>query len=67
MEVDSANDAPMKDFLTGQYELCGIVSHKGRSLQGGHYVGWVKNHSADGKDYKDDQWVLILIVLVLVS
>ncbi|CAD7965483.1 unnamed protein product [Amoebophrya sp. A120] len=54
MEVDQK----MKDFHTGQYELVGIVSHKGRSLQGGHYVGWVKNHSADGKDYKDDQWLL---------
>ncbi|CAD7948448.1 unnamed protein product, partial [Amoebophrya sp. A25] len=53
MEVEDPT-VPKKDFNTGQYELCGVVSHKGRSLQGGHYVGWVKTHAADGKDYKDD-------------
>ncbi|CAD7948441.1 unnamed protein product [Amoebophrya sp. A25] len=57
MEVEDPT-VPKKDFNTGQYELCGVVSHKGRSLQGGHYVGWVKTHAADGKDYKDDQWLL---------
>jgi ubiquitin carboxyl-terminal hydrolase 14 len=27
---------------TGYYELCGVVSHKGRTGDGGHYVAWVK-------------------------
>jgi len=62
MEVDSEAkrqkvDAPMRDFETGQYELVGMVSHKGRSGDGGHYVGWVRTHAKDGKDYKDDQWL----------
>ena len=26
---------------TGNYELVAIVTHKGRSADGGHYVGWV--------------------------
>lgn len=29
------------DF-TGQYELHSIVSHKGRSADSGHYIGWVR-------------------------
>lgn len=28
---------------TGHYQLFGIVTHKGRTLDGGHYVGWVHN------------------------
>jgi len=34
---------------TGNYELVAVVTHKGRSADGGHYVGWV--HSAG------DQWL----------
>jgi ubiquitin carboxyl-terminal hydrolase 14 len=34
---------------TGQYQLVGVVTHKGRSADSGHYVGWVH--------YKDDLWV----------
>ena len=26
---------------TGNYELVAVVTHKGRSAEGGHYVGWV--------------------------
>lgn len=26
---------------TGNYELIAIVTHKGRSAEGGHYLGWV--------------------------
>ena len=26
---------------TGNYELVAIVTHKGRSADGGHYLGWV--------------------------
>ncbi|EPY25823.1 ubiquitin carboxyl-terminal hydrolase 14 [Strigomonas culicis] len=31
---------------SGYYELCGVISHKGRSSDGGHYVYWGKkgNH-----------------------
>ena len=25
----------------GHYQLIGVVTHKGRSADGGHYVGWV--------------------------
>ena len=58
MDVDQEGAAPLRDFETGQYELVGIVSHQGRSADGGHYVGWVRTHKRDGKEYKDDVWLL---------
>lgn len=33
---------------TGAYELIGVVTHKGRSADGGHYIGWVH---ASGEDW----------------
>ena len=33
----------------GTYQLVGVVTHKGRSSDSGHYVGWVH--------FKDDDWV----------
>merc|ERR1712194_127755 len=56
--MGSGATAPLRDFRTGQYELAGIVSHKGRTADGGHYVGWIKTKSADGKELKDDKWLL---------
>lgn len=31
---------------TGNYELVAVVTHKGRSADGGHYVSWV-HHQGD--------------------
>ncbi|KNZ52165.1 ubiquitin carboxyl-terminal hydrolase [Puccinia sorghi] len=31
---------------TAQYELCGIVTHKGASADGGHYMAWVRCDAA---------------------
>lgn len=36
--------------LTGKYELIGVLTHKGRSADSGHYTAWVKQ--------SDDSWVL---------
>ncbi len=33
---------------TGAYQLIGVVTHKGRSAEGGHYIGWVH---ASGDDW----------------
>jgi ubiquitin carboxyl-terminal hydrolase 14 len=46
------------EFITGYYDLISIVSHKGRTADGGHYVGWSRYRQADGKDLKEDKWVL---------
>ena len=38
--VDLGNGLPMG--FTGQYELHAVVTHKGRSADSGHYIGWVR-------------------------
>jgi len=30
------------DNRTGRYELFAVITHQGRTAEGGHYVGWVK-------------------------
>jgi hypothetical protein len=32
----------LPDNFTGLYELYGVVTHKGRSADSGHYIGWVR-------------------------
>lgn len=39
------------DNFRGIYELFGIVTHKGRAADSGHYIGWTKNEN------KKDEWV----------
>lgn len=46
-EVDAAavEEAPEiyeGDNKTGRYELFGVITHQGRTAEGGHYVAWVK-------------------------
>jgi hypothetical protein len=43
--------------FTGQYELHAIVTHKGRSADSGHYIGWVRQGpgSAMWWCYNDDK------------
>ena len=36
---------------SGYYELIGVLTHKGRSSNSGHYVGWTKNQ-------KTNQWYM---------
>jgi len=58
MKPASAVGVEMVD--TGYYDLVGIVSHKGRTADGGHYVGWtLLEKASEGKDkkVKDDQWI----------
>jgi ubiquitin carboxyl-terminal hydrolase 14 len=53
--VNNPDNKPLKDYSTGQYELIGIISHKGRSAEGGHYVSWVRSQKvADLKDDDDE-------------
>lgn len=35
--------------MAGYYELSGVISHKGRSADGGHYISWLK---------KNGQWLV---------
>mmetsp|Transcript_57324 Transcript_57324/g.51611 ORF Transcript_57324/g.51611 Transcript_57324/m.51611 type:complete len:241 (-) Transcript_57324:90-812(-) len=47
------NDIEIDDkmeLFSGYYELCGIVTHKGRSANSGHYIGYAK-------DKKRNKWL----------
>lgn len=35
-----------RDNLTGRYELFAVVTHEGRTAEGGHYVAWLKDDAA---------------------
>jgi len=52
MEVDEEKKEEKEEFSlsTGYYELCGIVTHKGRSANSGHYIGY-------SKDTARNQWM----------
>jgi len=39
---------------TGHYQLIAVVTHKGRSADGGHYVGWVHHSGDEWFCYDDD-------------
>lgn len=45
------------DF-TGNYELHSMVTHKGRSADSGHYIGWVRQHPGSGYWWKYDDDVV---------
>ncbi|GAV80267.1 ubiquitin domain-containing protein/UCH domain-containing protein [Cephalotus follicularis] len=40
--------------LTGIYDLVAVLTHKGRSADSGHYVGWVKQESGKWIEYDDE-------------
>ena len=40
--------------VTGKYQLIGVVSHKGRSADSGHYVGWTHSHGNNWDEYDDE-------------
>lgn len=35
---------------TGQYELCAVLTHVGRSADSGHYIGWVKKEQGKKRE-----------------
>lgn len=39
---------------TGEYNLVGVITHKGRSSDGGHYVGWTHHSGEDWFKFDDD-------------
>ncbi|KAI8092821.1 uncharacterized protein BX664DRAFT_328230 [Halteromyces radiatus] len=40
---------------TGQYELCALITHAGRSADSGHYIGWVKKGEDEWHKFNDDK------------
>jgi len=46
----------LPDSFTGNYELYGVVTHKGRSADSGHYIGWVRQPASDANTTSDLWW-----------
>ena len=44
---------------TGTYQLIGVVTHKGRSAEGGHYIGWV--HASGDEWFKCDDDIVTVV------
>eukprot|EP00457_Paulinella_chromatophora_P005857 gb/GEZN01005875.1/.p1 GENE.gb/GEZN01005875.1/~~gb/GEZN01005875.1/.p1 ORF type:complete len:512 (-),score=101.87 gb/GEZN01005875.1/:175-1710(-) len=40
---------------SGHYEIFGVVTHKGRAADGGHYIGWVKDKDGTWWRYDDEK------------
>jgi len=42
------------DCRTGRYELFAVITHQGRTAEGGHYVGWVKKDAKKWLVFDDE-------------
>lgn len=51
--ADAKEEAKLEH--TGLYELRGVLTHKGRSVDSGHYVSWVKQADDKWVEYDDDK------------
>jgi ubiquitin carboxyl-terminal hydrolase 14 len=36
----------------GQYELVAVLTHLGRTAEGGHYIAWVKKGGDEWREFK---------------
>jgi ubiquitin carboxyl-terminal hydrolase 14 len=43
--------------LTGRYDLIAVLTHCGRSLDSGHYIGWVKQADKSWIQFDDDKMI----------
>jgi ubiquitin carboxyl-terminal hydrolase 14 len=50
----AAAGAECHDNRTGRYELFAIITHQGRTAEGGHYVAWVKKDSKKWLVFDDE-------------
>ncbi len=54
-EMDAeTRGAECGDNRTGRYELFGVITHQGRTAEGGHYVAWVKKDKKTWLVYDDE-------------
>ncbi|KAM3349400.1 hypothetical protein ACQJBY_022428 [Aegilops geniculata] len=54
IDIDKADSSVPKKQLTGIYDLIAVLTHKGRSADSGHYVGWVKQDDGKWIEFDDD-------------
>ena len=57
-DVEMSDVAQYAGALTGRYELIGVLTHKGRSADSGHYVSWVKQNDGQWIQFDDDNMIL---------
>eukprot|EP00210_Caulerpa_lentillifera_P003757 g3589.t1 len=53
-----ASSSVLKTALTGCYDLMGVLTHKGRSSNSGHYVSWVKQDDNQWVEFDDEELIL---------
>jgi ubiquitin carboxyl-terminal hydrolase 14 len=62
-EVKEFDDMVYREFgtgiETGEYNLVGVITHKGRSADSGHYLGWT--HHSGGKFIKFSLKYLLIL------
>jgi ubiquitin carboxyl-terminal hydrolase 14 len=63
LDPDLVNDIGCNP--TGQYELCAVLTHVGRSADSGHYIGWVKKGEGKEQEEKSDQKTHFLTSVLL--
>lgn len=64
-QSEAKKDTPLGDEtkgqyhgeLTGRYDLIGVLTHKGRSADSGHYVSWVKQDDGQWIQFDDDNMI----------
>ncbi|EMS46093.1 Ubiquitin carboxyl-terminal hydrolase 6 [Triticum urartu] len=54
VEVKTSSSQNIEKQLTGIYDLIAVLTHKGRSADSGHYVGWVKQDDGKWIEFDDD-------------
>jgi len=47
-------DISLTGATTGHYEMFGVVTHKGRNADSGHYVGWTRQQGDNWLKFDDD-------------
>ena len=52
--AEGAAGAECGDNRTGRYELFAVITHQGRTAEGGHYVGWVKKDAKKWLVFDDE-------------
>ncbi|KAL0484266.1 26S proteasome subunit Usp14 [Acrasis kona] len=55
MDVDVQSVSLLEGDDTAWYELSAVITHKGRTSNSGHYVGWVKDDNKRWLKYDDDE------------
>jgi Ubiquitin carboxyl-terminal hydrolase len=57
--ADGGDDSDHAGAHTGRYELIAVLTHKGRTLDSGHYIGWVKQSAPDSwVQFDDDKLIM---------